>query len=189
MRRPNQQHGLSLVELMVALVIGLILTAGVIHVFLGNQAAYRETQRFSALQDNIGFAVDFMVRDIRGADAIAETTTPQGISVIRDRPANAAVCRVSGPASEVIYHVDGDALRCGSEGDDNDPILVQGMKPGSVLQFVPKPDPLPSGTDPIGARITLVFTSQASQGGPPRHHTLTFHVALRGPIFRSLTNS
>ncbi|MCG5493556.1 PilW family protein [Ectothiorhodospira variabilis] len=184
MRRPNQQHGLSLVELMVALVIGLILTAGVIHVFLGNQAAYRETQRFSALQDNIGFAVDFMVRDIRGADTIAETTTPQGISVIRDR--DAAVCNVTGAGSEVIYHVDGDALRCGPNGDGTDSILVQGMRQGSILDVETIPGP--SGTEPIGAEITLIFTSQANQGGPPRHHTLTFHVALRGPIFRSLTN-
>ncbi|ANB01447.1 PilW family protein [Ectothiorhodospira sp. BSL-9] len=186
MKHAKQQKGLSLVELMVALVIGLILTAGVIHVFLGNQVAYRETQRFSALQDNIGFAVDFMVRDIRGADAIAETTSPEGISVIRHR--DAAVCGVSGSGSEVIYHVDGDSLRCGPAGDDTDPILVQGMRPGSVLRFDPQPDPLPSGTNPIGAKITLTFTSQASEGGPPRHHSLTFHVALRGPILSNLPN-
>ncbi|SEL60000.1 PilW family protein [Ectothiorhodospira marina] len=186
MNHPRQQKGLSLVELMVALVIGLILTAGVINVFLGNQAAYRETQRFSELQDNIGFAINFMMRDMRGADVIAKTTTPEGISVIRDRVA--AVCDVSGPGSEVIYHVDGDALRCGPSGGTG-LILVQGVKPDSTLQFTQIPDPLPSGTDPIGAEITLIFTSQASEGGPQRHHALTFHVALRGPILRNLPNS
>ncbi|MCG5516946.1 MULTISPECIES: PilW family protein [unclassified Ectothiorhodospira] len=185
MKHPRQQKGLSLVELMVALVIGLILTAGVINVFLGNQAAYRETQRFSELQDNIGFAINFMMRDMRGADVIAKTTTPDGISVIRDR--DAAVCDVSGPGSEVIYHVDGDALRCGPSGDGTDSILVLGMRQGSILDVNPIFDS--GGTDPIGAEITLIFTSQASEGGPQRHHALTFHVALRGPILRNLPNS
>ena len=185
MKHPRQQKGLSLVELMIALVIGLILIAGVIQVFLSNQAAYRETQRFSELQDSIGFAVDFMVRDIRGADAIAKTTTPEGISVTRDR--DAAVCGVSGPGSEVIYHVDGDALRCGPNGDGTDWMLVLGMRQGSILDMDPILDS--AGTDPIGAEITLIFASQASEGGPQRHHTLKFHVALRGPIFRNLSNS
>ncbi|AHK80688.1 hypothetical protein M911_08755 [Ectothiorhodospira haloalkaliphila] len=180
MRRPSQQTGLSLVELMVALVIGLILTAGVIHVFLGNQAAYRESQRFSELQDNIGFVADFMVRDIRGADAIDIVSNGQGITVTRDR--DSAVCDVSGTSSTVTYHVDNGILHCGPAGNSTDPELARGLKPGSEHAFVS----IDANGDVIGTEITLVFSSRAGEGGPARHHSFTFQVALRGPILRNL---
>jgi type IV pilus assembly protein PilW len=61
------------------------------------------------------------------------------------------------------------------------------MRQGSILDVNPILDS--GGTDPIGAEITLIFTSQASEGGPQRHHALIFHVALRGPILRNLPNS
>lgn len=61
------QRGLSLVELMVALVISLFLTAGVIQLFIGSKQTYRFHDALSRLQENGRLALDTMAADIRMA--------------------------------------------------------------------------------------------------------------------------
>ncbi|OOG24911.1 hypothetical protein B1C78_07500 [Thioalkalivibrio denitrificans] len=63
----RRQQGLSLVELMVALLIALILTAGVIQIFLGSNQTYRFTEGASRVQENARFAMDTLQRDLRMA--------------------------------------------------------------------------------------------------------------------------
>jgi len=57
--------GFSLVELMVALVIGLILLGGVMQVFIGNRNSHRFQQALSELQDNARFGLEYLVRTAR----------------------------------------------------------------------------------------------------------------------------
>lgn len=49
---------MTLVELLIAMVLGLVLMAGVIQVFLGNRAAYSFNEGLSRLQENGRFAMD-----------------------------------------------------------------------------------------------------------------------------------
>ena len=63
----NKQEGLSLVELMVALAVGLFLMAGVIQIYLGSRQSFRVQESLSRLQENGRFALMFMERDIRMA--------------------------------------------------------------------------------------------------------------------------
>ncbi|MFW2133737.1 PilW family protein [Ectothiorhodospira haloalkaliphila] len=60
-------RGLSLVELMVAMVIGLILIGGVIHVFLGSHQTYRSQQALSQLQDAGRSSLQMITYDARMA--------------------------------------------------------------------------------------------------------------------------
>lgn len=53
-----QQRGVTLVELMVAMLLGLLLTAGAIQVFAGNRVAYSFNQGLARLQENGRFAID-----------------------------------------------------------------------------------------------------------------------------------
>lgn len=62
-----KQKGFTLIELMIALVLGLIITAGVIQVFLANKQTYRVTEAHSRLQDNARFALSILSKDIRSA--------------------------------------------------------------------------------------------------------------------------
>lgn len=55
--RPTEA-GLTLIELMVALMLGLILIGGAIQVFVSNRAAYAFNEGFSRLQENGRFALD-----------------------------------------------------------------------------------------------------------------------------------
>lgn len=63
----SRERGLSIVELMVAMVISLILTAGVIQVFLGSKTTYRVTEGVGRLQEDGRFALEYLSRDIRMA--------------------------------------------------------------------------------------------------------------------------
>lgn len=63
----RRQGGLSLIELMVAMVIALFLIAGVIHLFLGSKQTYRFHEALSRLQENGRFAMESLARDARMA--------------------------------------------------------------------------------------------------------------------------
>ncbi|MCW8902077.1 PilW family protein, partial [Sedimenticola sp.] len=68
MRYLKTQAGLTLVELMVAMVIGLLLLAGIGQVFVSNKQTYRLLEAQSHAQENGRFAFEFLARDIRMAD-------------------------------------------------------------------------------------------------------------------------
>lgn len=65
---PARQRGMSLVELMVAIVISLLLVGGTIQIFASNKQTYRVQEAMSRLQENGRFAMEFLKRDIRMAD-------------------------------------------------------------------------------------------------------------------------
>ena len=53
----NHQRGLSLVELMVAIVLGLILVAAVIELFVNNRQVYRVQEAKARMQEDGRFAL------------------------------------------------------------------------------------------------------------------------------------
>ena len=71
------QRGLSLVELMVAVVLGLVLTAGIIQLFVGSKQAYRFHDAHSRVQENARFAIDALNFDIRMAGSVGCSTYVQ----------------------------------------------------------------------------------------------------------------
>ncbi len=68
--KPNDQKGLSLVELMVAMVIGLIILAAVSTLFANSNKNYKTTDSLARLQENARTAVQFLSNDIRRAGYI-----------------------------------------------------------------------------------------------------------------------
>lgn len=61
------QIGLSLVEILVALVISLFLLGGIVQVFLGHKTTYRFSDASARVQENGRFALDAIATDIRMA--------------------------------------------------------------------------------------------------------------------------
>lgn len=64
--RKNQQ-GLTLVELMIAMVLSLVLVAGVIQVYISNKQSYRVLEGQSRVQESARFALEFLTKDVREA--------------------------------------------------------------------------------------------------------------------------
>jgi type IV pilus assembly protein PilW len=65
--KPARQSGFSLVELMVAMLLSLILLGGVLAIFASSRQTYETTDQLSRIQENGRFALDVIVRDLRGA--------------------------------------------------------------------------------------------------------------------------
>lgn len=59
------QKGVTLVELLIALMLGLLLTAGMIQVFVGNRATYEFNDSLSRIQENARFALDHIAYNAR----------------------------------------------------------------------------------------------------------------------------
>ena len=66
-KRPARQRGMTLVELMVGMTLGLFLIAGIGSVFVATGNADRTTQNLSRLQEGARTAFSMMARDIREA--------------------------------------------------------------------------------------------------------------------------
>ncbi len=62
------QAGFTLIELMIALVLGLILMSGVMQIFQSSQQSYLMQENMSRMQENGRFAMDFISRSIRNSD-------------------------------------------------------------------------------------------------------------------------
>ncbi len=61
----TRQAGISLVEVLVALVISLFLLGGIIQVYTGNKATFAFTSALAEIQENGRFALDTMSQDLR----------------------------------------------------------------------------------------------------------------------------
>ncbi len=66
-RAPLRSRGLTLVEVMVALVVGLILSAGAIQIFISSKKTYQTTDAVSRIQENGRYALHFLSKDVRAA--------------------------------------------------------------------------------------------------------------------------
>jgi prepilin-type N-terminal cleavage/methylation domain-containing protein len=64
----EHQRGFSLVELMIAMVIGLIMMTGLIQIFLANRQSYRVMEGANFMQENLRFAIDRVAQSVRMAD-------------------------------------------------------------------------------------------------------------------------
>lgn len=84
-----KQAGLSLIELMVALVLGLVISAAIIQVFLTSKNVYRMQDAMARIQENGRFAVDYISRDLRMAGYMGCGNLDRiPVNVIADTPAN-----------------------------------------------------------------------------------------------------
>lgn len=68
MQSPNQQFGLSLIELMIGLLLSSILILGLFQVFASNRSTNNTQAAFSRVQESGRFALDLLSREIRMAD-------------------------------------------------------------------------------------------------------------------------
>ena len=67
--RPLKQCGFTLIELMIAMVLGLLLIGGVVSVVLANGQASRANTALAQVQDSARMAFELLARDLRQAGA------------------------------------------------------------------------------------------------------------------------
>lgn len=96
------QRGMSIVELMIAMTLGLLLTLAMGQLFTGNKQTYRYQDALSKMQENGRFALDFLSRDLRSAGHIGSCigTGDQITNIMTDSYATRFL-DVSSPATGV----------------------------------------------------------------------------------------
>ena len=67
MSSPHQMAGLSIVELLVAMVLGLSLTVGVLEIYTGNDATERSREANARIQENGRFALSYLNQELNSA--------------------------------------------------------------------------------------------------------------------------
>lgn len=79
------ERGFSIVELMIALLLGLILLGGVIQVFLSSRQTYSANEAMSRMQENGRFALEFIARSARLSGYMDPTlTTGKPLPLVSD---------------------------------------------------------------------------------------------------------
>lgn len=67
MKSKKYSKGFSIVELMVALLLGLFLVSGVAAMYISSKQSYRVTDNLSRLQESMRFSLELMAQDVRMA--------------------------------------------------------------------------------------------------------------------------
>jgi type IV pilus assembly protein PilW len=61
----SKQQGMTLIEILIAMLLGAFLLAGVLQIFINTKQTYRMQEGLSRLQENGRFAMEFLTYDIR----------------------------------------------------------------------------------------------------------------------------
>ena len=127
----QQQQGLTLVELMIALTLGLIVIAVVVGVFFSTSQNSRQNEALAAVQDNARFALDAIARDLAMAGYWGGVRPIDAALNIRisaaARAAAATATGTCGPAGEApdVWLLDlASPLAFRNHGDTQLPCLV-----------------------------------------------------------------
>jgi len=79
----NRLHnGFTLVELMIAMVLGVLLAGGVLSLFVSGVQSFRLDENVARMQDEARFAISELSRDLRMAGYLAEPLIPAAITPV-----------------------------------------------------------------------------------------------------------
>jgi len=135
----KHQHGISLVEVLVALVISLFLLGGIIQVYLANKSSYSFSNSISRIQENGRYALDTMTQDLRMAGFFGCAVFDPADSTAMDAIVNNL--NPAGPGYDASLHdfLLGDLVE-GTENDGlngSDSITLRGSTPGQATVMPP----------------------------------------------------
>ncbi|MCP3672106.1 MAG: hypothetical protein GY814_17085 [Gammaproteobacteria bacterium] len=124
----RRQRGISLAEILVAMVIGLFLLGGIVQVYTANKTAYAFTDAVSRVQENARFAMDTMLRDLRmagffGCTVFDPSDTDNITNNLDPGSPGYDVNLHDYTAQAVVEGTDGDGL------NGSDSITIRGAKP------------------------------------------------------------
>ena len=81
MKNAFRQNGVTLIELMIAMVLGLILIAAVLSVFIGTKRGFNRNQNLARMQEDARYALEELTRDLSMAGFYAELVDPSSVTL------------------------------------------------------------------------------------------------------------
>lgn len=149
----RQQAGFSLVELMIAITIGLLIIAGLAGVFVNTNATQTEMEKANRQIENGRYAVQLLTDDLRLAGYYAEFNP-------EELPAPLALPDICATTPAALQ----DALPLHVQGvDDSDAVTcLPGLRAGTDVLVVRRTETCAAGTGDCGAVDAAVPYFQAS---------------------------
>ncbi|MDV2451305.1 PilW family protein [Xanthomonas hortorum] len=84
----SRMHGVTLIELMIALVLGLLVVGAAIGIFIANRRTYSATESLGRVQENVRTAFELMARDVREASGNPCVNTVPVANVLKNKAGN-----------------------------------------------------------------------------------------------------
>ncbi|WOB49787.1 PilW family protein [Xanthomonas hydrangeae] len=84
----SNMRGVTLIELMIALLLGLLVVGAAIGIFLSNRRTYSATEGLGRVQENVRTAFELMARDVREASGNPCVNTVPVANVVNNKAAN-----------------------------------------------------------------------------------------------------
>jgi len=126
MKHLSKQMGISLVEILVALVISLFLLGGIVQVYVGNKTTFAFTNALAEIQENGRFALDSMSQDLR-------LTNQWGCIEFDPDDTDNINDTLDVSLDNDFYDFLGEEAIEGTEGGANpDTLIIRGGKPGQT---------------------------------------------------------
>ncbi|MBH1430867.1 PilW family protein [Stenotrophomonas maltophilia] len=155
-----RQAGLSLIELMIAMVIGLVLMLGVIQIFIASQSASRLSEGVARAQENGRFALDFLERDIRMAGHLGCVNDQAHVTKGQGEP-HYNLGAVSGSGNPLDFSVAVQGYEAPDTGPGTQLEVGKGSLPANLPTAIAKLSPAPMPGSDI-----LVLRFLAPEGVP-----------------------
>lgn len=97
--------GFSIVELMIAMVLGIVLMAGVVQVFITSKQTFNLNEEMNWIQENARYSVGFLAEDIRMAGYYGCASRASSVANVLNNPSSSWVTDFS----KGIFGYDGDS--------------------------------------------------------------------------------
>ncbi len=145
----RQQSGLSLIELMIAMVVGLVLMAGVLSIFISSRSGYGANTAAAQVQEYGRFALDFMRGNVRMTSYMGCATTARSNTILN-------------PVGQLYNYL---LPVYGYEYNGTDPATATSAAPYAIASETPTGTTLTSGTwTPVGDGTTDVTPAGSAAG-------------------------
>jgi type IV pilus assembly protein PilW len=83
-----RMRGLTLIELMIALLLGMLVVGAAISIFLANRRTYSATESLGRVQENVRIAFELMARDLREAGGNPCMKSLPIVNVVNNKTSN-----------------------------------------------------------------------------------------------------
>jgi len=183
---PNhrRQQGLTLVELMISITLGLLVLAAVLQLFVGSKQSYNLQEGMGRMQENGRYAIDFLTREIgmagfprsAGGDAFVAGNTNDGTTdsiEVTYESATGCLGNASGGAASNRFFIQGGGLSC-NDGTTTEGI-VEGVENMQVLYGV---DSSGDGIANVYVNATAVAAGVVVTGTADWNRVVSVRVAL-----------
>lgn len=182
----GKQRGMSLVELMIGMLLGLILLGGVILVFTSSSEVNRNRMAMSAISDNARFTLEHMNRHLRMAD-------PGSIEFDGD-----TLTALLTNGDRITYTLDAEDGVITFESGNGEEMLVDGINSWEPLFGVGDSgnntlnyQASAATTDEIWSiRVNLTLEDPTNRGRPLEiaNNTVGSTIALRNPLLLAIAD-